>query len=197
MLPHVSSHLQASKTHLVDTGIFIDMEQTEGSNMTGNIVTKDVMTKIFDPFVTLDHRPCYGLMGIQNSYVFYKNTSAGVNLTPALFQAEMNGTEFEAEIEPPVPTFRRCSFLVSAKKLIYPAKIEVELQFPNSALLPIRSSYRLPEKWLWANVASASTFVLFDNIPAWNGRAKLLISCKSDRPLDGVELVVRDAYFTG
>jgi ubiquinone/menaquinone biosynthesis C-methylase UbiE len=199
MLQHVSRYLQQSKTHLVDTGIFMDIEQVEeGSNSTGNIVTKDVMTKIFDPFVTLDYRPCYGLMGIQDSYVFYKNTPAYVNLTPVLLQAQMNGTAFEAEINPPVPTFGRCSFLVSATKLIYPATFEVELQFAGSALLPVRSGqHRLPEKWVWANLASASTFVHFDDVPACDGGVKLIVRCKSDRPLDGVELVIRNAFFMG
>jgi hypothetical protein len=159
-------------------------------------LTRDVMEKLFHPFETRIYRPCFGLMGIQDSYVFYKNSSAELRHVPKLFECRMTGREFEAEIPLPTRDFRKCSFLVAAKNLIYPATVEFSISFQNSAMLPATSKiWRLPEKSSWTELEAAYVFASIDDVPQSDGPAKLSVKCSGERDLNGAILLVDNAHF--
>ncbi|MDQ6703202.1 MAG: class I SAM-dependent methyltransferase [Pseudomonadota bacterium] len=183
-------------THSVDTSMFVGIGRVEGSNETGNNVTRDVMEKLFHPFDMRDHRPCFGLMGIQDSYVFYKNAQGDLHHVAKLLESEMNGKDFEVEIAIPTKEFGRCSFFVGARNLVYPATVEFTVEFADSAMLPIKSATaRLPEKSIWTGLEEAYSFVSIDRIPLSDGKVRLLAKCKGERALDGATLLVHNAHF--
>jgi hypothetical protein len=85
-------------------------------------------------------------MGIQDSYVSYKNAHGDLHHVAKLLESEMNGKDFEVEIALPTKEFGRCSFFVCAKNLVYPVTVEFTVEFADSAMLPIKSATaRLPE----------------------------------------------------
>lgn len=184
-----------AKTHALDKGMFIGIERVEGSNETGNTTTCDVMEKIFHPFKMLDHRPCYGLMGIQDSYVFHKGDSAKLHHVPKALECALSGKTFEAEIALPTKNFRRCSFLAAARNLVSAASVEFSLEFPGSSLRPIRSVTRLPDKARWTSLEAAYSFATIDNVPRTDGDMKLVVRCKSEHSMDEAMLLVHNALF--
>jgi ubiquinone/menaquinone biosynthesis C-methylase UbiE len=188
--------------HCVDDGMFIGLGRIDGPNQTGNAVTRDVMEKLFHPFELRAYRPCFGLMGIQDTYIFYKNSTAELYHVPKLLECSMSGSEFEAELEVPTKHLKKCSLLVAAKNLNYPANVEFTLSFPDSSLLPVKSAIaRVPEKADWTDLEAAYRFVAMDDIPQPDGQARLSVKCtgerssRSDRPLDGTTLLVHQARF--
>jgi ubiquinone/menaquinone biosynthesis C-methylase UbiE len=197
----IANGLETS-VHCVDDGMFIELGRVDGPNQTGNTVTRDVMEKLFHPFELRDYRPCFGLMGIQDTYVFYKNSTAGVQHVSKLLECNMSGSEFEAELEVPIKSLKKCSFLVAAKNLNYPANVEFTLSFPNSSLLPVKSAItRVPEKVGWTGLEAAYRFVVMNDIPQPDGEARLSVKCtgerssRCDRPLDDTTLFVHNARF--
>ncbi len=193
----ITQHGFQTETHGVDTGMFIGLDRGEGANSTGNIVTLDVMEKIFAPFKMLAHRPCLGLMGIQDTYVFYKNSASKVQLRPVLAEAPMSGTEFRIEIPLPSEPFTECSFLVAAPGLIHPATIEVSLEFEGSELAPITSGpVNLQEKSTWTGLRAAYKFIKLGPIPPSDGQMKLVAVCQSKRPMDSAKLLIHKATFS-
>jgi SAM-dependent methyltransferase len=185
-----------STTHRIDAGMFIGLGQIDGPNETGNTLTCDVMEKLFFPFEKRIYRPCFGLMGTQDSYVFYKNSSAELHHVPELFECKMAGKEFQAEIALPTDHFGKCAFLVAARNLIYPASMEFSISFQDSAMLPVASNIsRLPEKATWTELEAAYAFVSIDEIPRSDGPAKLSVKCTGERHLDGATLLVHNARF--
>jgi Methyltransferase domain len=181
---------------LVDAGIFISVESGEGSNQTGNIVTADVMSKIFYPFKILNYRPCYGLMGIQDTYVFAKKSSAALQFIPSFLECEMHGSAFERRMEVRKTSQRQCAVLASAKNLLYPATIQLSLHFPNSDIPSVASRLvSLPEKVSWTDLQAAYALVTIEEIPEWDGSGVLSVEVKSSRPLNGVVLQLRNCIF--
>jgi SAM-dependent methyltransferase len=136
MFPIIAKQIAGSAgkvgSTLIDAGIFISLENDEGSNLTGNIITADVMSKIFYPFKILNYKPCYGLMGIQDSYAFAKKSSGALQFVPSLLECEMQDVAFERRIEVSKTSLRQCAVLASAKNLLYPATIQLRLHFPDS-----------------------------------------------------------------
>jgi ubiquinone/menaquinone biosynthesis C-methylase UbiE len=189
-------------TYGLGNGMFIGLGRVDGPNETGNVVTRDVMEKLFHPLEMRDYRPCYGLMGIQDSYVFCKNSDSKLYHVSKLLEREMGGHEFEVEIELPIKSFSKCSFLVAAKNLVYPADVEFAVTFPNSALSPVKSAVtRVPEKSGWTGLEAAYSFVAMDNIPHSEGGARLSVRCTGEqsprcgRPLDNTTLLVHCGRF--
>jgi ubiquinone/menaquinone biosynthesis C-methylase UbiE len=188
--------------HCVDDGMFIGLGRIDGPNQTGNTVTRDVMEKLFHPFELRAYRPCFGLMGIQDTYVFYKNSTAELHHVPKLLECSMSGSEFEVDIEVPIKHLKKFSLLVAAKSLNYPTNVEFTLSFPDSALLPVKSAIaRVPEKADWTDLEAAYRFVAMDDIPRPDSQARLSAKCIgerssiSDRPLDGTTLLIHQARF--
>ena len=198
MFPKIAGQFAAgNKTNLVDGGMFISVENVEGSNQTGNIVTADVMSKIFYPFEQLDYRPCYGLMGIHDTYVFAKKSCSTLQLIPSLLECEMQGNVFEKQVmEVTNSSQRQCAVLASAKNLLFPATIQLSFHFPDSDMRSVVSRVlRLPEKVSWTGIHTAYVFVTLDNIPQWDGRGTLSVQVKSYQPLNGVILQLHSCIF--
>lgn len=200
MFPLIAGNIAGgsiSKTTVVDAGMFICAEHAEGSNATWNIVTADVMSKIFYPFEKLDYRPCYGLMGIQDTYVFAKKSSSALQLIPSLLECEMQGSVFEKQImEVTNSSQRQFAVLASAKNLLYPATIQLSFDFPDSDMRSVVSRVlRLPEKVSWTGLQTAYVFVTLDNIPQWDGRGTLSVEVRSNNPLNGVILQLHSCMF--
>jgi ubiquinone/menaquinone biosynthesis C-methylase UbiE len=203
MFPVIAKQVaKGMETYAIDHGMFIGLGRINGPNETGNIVTRDIMEKLFHPFEMRTYRPCFGLMGIQDSYVFYKNAAADLHHVPKLLECEMSGHEFEAELEVPTRHFKKCSFLIAAENLVYPANAEFTVTFPNSSLLPVRSAVtRLPEKAGWTDLEAAYGFVAMDDIPQSDSATRLSVRCTAEplarcpRPLDNTSLLIHCARF--
>ncbi|MGA7386139.1 MAG: class I SAM-dependent methyltransferase [Methylocella sp.] len=200
MFPIIAKQIAGSTgkigSTLVDAGMFISLESGEGSNQTWNMVTADVMSKIFYPFKILNYRPCYGLMGIQDTYVFAKKSSGAVQFMPSFLECEMQGSVFERRMEVRKTSQRQCAVLASAKNLLLPATIQLGLHFPNSDMPSVASRVvSLPEKVPWTDLQAAYTLVTIEEIPEWDGPAMLSVEVKGSAPLNGVVLQLRNCIF--
>jgi len=192
----IAKHGFKTQTHAVDTGMFVGVDLGEGANSSGNAVTRDVMEKIFSPFEMRMHRPCLGLMGIQDTYVFYKRSASKLQLQKVLIECPINSTEFRVDIPLPPEPFTKCSVLVAAPGLIYPATIELLAVFEGSELIPITSGPgNLQQKSSWTNLQAAYTSAALGPIPPYDGTLKLVAICRSERLMDGAILTMHNATF--
>jgi SAM-dependent methyltransferase len=192
----IAKHGFKTQTHAVDTGMFVGVDLGEGANSSGNAVTRDVMEKIFSPFEMRMHRPCLGLMGIQDTYVFYKRSASKLQLQKVLIECPINSTEFRVDIPLPPEPFTKCSVLVAAPGLIYPATIELLAVFEGSELIPITSGpVNLQQKSSWTNLQAAYTSAALGPIPPYDGTLKLVAICRSERLMDGAILTMHNATF--
>lgn len=193
----LSAGIEKLTTIAIDKGMFISIEEGEGSNATGNAMTADVMSKIFCPFRLINYRPSYGLMGIQDTFVFCKKSSNSLQLIPSLLECEMVGHRFQTELPVKNTSQRQCTVLASVKNLIYPANVQIGLKFPDSALQPVRSPIQsLQQHVNWTELQSGYSSVTIEDIPAWDGSATLFVEVWSERPLDGVVLRLDNCVFS-
>jgi SAM-dependent methyltransferase len=196
VLSEISRHGFKSEVHGVDDGMFVGLDLGEGANSTGNIVTRDVMEKIFSPFELATYRPCFGLMGIQDTYVFAKRSASKAVLVPSLAEQALVSTETRIDVQLPSEPFRNCSVLAAAPGLIDPATIELVLEFQGSTMPPLSTGrLRLQEKSAWTNLKAAYSFASLGPIPPHDGELKLAAICRSEKPMDGAVLQLHNAVF--
>ena len=196
VLNEIARHGFKSEVHGVGDGMFVGLDLGEGANSTGNIVTRDVMEKIFSPFELVAYHPCFGLMGIQDTYVFSKRSASHAVLVPSLAEQPIASTETRIELQLPSDPFRKCSVLAVAPGLVEPATIELILEFEGSTMPPLSSGRtRLQQKSSWTNLKAAYSFASLGPVPPHDGQLKLAAICRSEKPMDGADLKLHNAVF--
>jgi hypothetical protein len=187
----IAKHGFRTQTDVIEDGMFVSLDLSEGSNSIGNSVTRDVMERIFLPFTPRAYKPSYGLMGVQDSYVFCKDSASTLMLREELHKSPLSVTEQRIMVDSGVDSFYDVSLLVALPVLIHPTTVELLVEFKGSQLLPILSGiFAAQEKLTWTELTAAYRFLRVRGIPKHHGSLKLVVVCRSERPMDGTELVV-------
>lgn len=179
--------------NLIDETSFICIEDAAGSNATGNALSLGFLERLFRPFDLLFQAPRFGLMGIQDTYVFRKRGSK-LRVIDRLLSAEMGpGRAWTGSADLRLDGETRFSVLAKASKLYFPSRIEMRLRSPASEPLASTSAV-LPDKVSWTGLTAAYALLELP-IPAVSGPAKLAIQVETTDFLDDSTLELRNAMF--
>jgi SAM-dependent methyltransferase len=161
-----SDDKSAVRVSLIDEEIFACIEREDGSNATGNVLTPGMLRKIFHPFEVIYTEPRNGLMGIQDTIVFSKNTESQLRCVPTLLDCEMTGDDFVAEVHLNLARERHLGVLASARKLFFPATIQLSIRrASDSSILAESLRVTLPDKVDWTQLDAAHSLVIIHDIP--------------------------------
>lgn len=117
-----------------------------------------------------------------------------MGFTESLFECEMDGTDFQADIPLELNGRRHFGVLASASNLFCPATIRAIIRAPESNSHAVRSPLvNLPEKVALTSLQAAYATVTVENIPDSNGTAILSIEVRATEQLDGARLHLRNA----
>ncbi|TXN01540.1 class I SAM-dependent methyltransferase [Methylobacterium sp. WL64] len=180
------------RTTLIDQEAFICLENSAGSNASGNVLTQNMFAHIFSPFDVRLQRPRYGLMGIHDTYVFVPKTDRSLQFIDFCASFDLSGQISEHSFELDFNEQANLSALINLENLHYPATIQVTLHaLDGSEGLIATWTAPLPGRTEWTLIDQAYTFFMLEGLPAYNGLVRATLKVQGTHALDGTTLSFR------
>lgn len=185
---------------LVDEQAFLYVDRGQGLNHTGNVVPFGVFSKIFHPFIILEHKPRHGLMGIHDSYLLRKKISNRLTVIEDFLDVKMTGRNFHSEAKLDFNGENCFCILAAARDLVRPATIQLSLR-PMGSDKPFALSkpVDLPLRAHWtplhksARINNAFSSLIIENIPQVNGPVIVSLDVTGSEQLNGSQVLLKQA----
>lgn len=177
------------RTTLIGQEAFVCLENSAGSNASGNVLTQNMFADIFLPFDVRFHRPRYGLMGIHDTYVITPKTQRPLRFIESSARFNLMGRLAEHSFELDFRGETNLGALISVEHLFYPATIHVELHALEGGGLPVATwTAPLPERIEWTSIDRAFALLVLEDIPATHGPMRATLKVQGTYLLDGATL---------
>jgi 2-polyprenyl-3-methyl-5-hydroxy-6-metoxy-1,4-benzoquinol methylase len=177
----------------IDEEFFVYIQREQGTNDTATLQTAGAFARVFYPFQVVFYRPRYGLAGIQDTHVVRKKSLLAPVVIESLFDQEISGTRYTANVSIDLSRRRHLIAFVGATNLFSPATVQLSLYLPTLDAPVARSQpVPIPEKTSWTLLKSAYQSVVVEDVPEHGGEATLMLEITSDKPMDGARVYLRN-----
>ena len=202
MLPILMFNLKASasddpgiiRTTLIDEDAFVCIERASGSNYSANALTGEMFGRICRPFAVKLHKPRYGLMGIQDTFVLQKRSAGPLHCVDVLNEFAHTGISSAATAALTLAGQTSFSVLANARELFCPATIQVTLTGSEGAeILGISTPVIIPQRVSHTQLDAAHALIRIGNVRQYFGTAELRAEVRSDRPSNGARVTLSKA----
>lgn len=178
----------------IDEELFVYIQREEGTNDTATVETAAAFALVFYPFQVAFYRPRYGLIGIQDTYVLRKKSDQQPVVIDSLFDQQISGTKYTANISIDLSCRRHLIAFVGAMNLFSPATLQLKLYLPAfEAPVATSQPVPIPEKVSWTWLKFAYQSVVLEAMPAHGGEATLVLEINSHQPMDGARVCLHHA----